>query len=98
MLSPSTIPVYKGDSGDWPFHFAFISFHMHNYGVKRCESKVERLRATHMLANHLSIAISAMSVKRESFFFEKARARRRRARMGARRPFSPLYQPVSSPY
>ena len=30
MLSPSTIPVYKGDSGDWPFHFAFISFHMHN--------------------------------------------------------------------
>ena len=44
---------------------------MHNYGVKRCESKVERLRATHMLANHLSIAISAMSVKRESIFFEK---------------------------
>ena len=68
MLSPSTIPVYKGDSGDWPFHFAFISFHMHNYGVKRCESKVERLRATHMLANHLSIAIFAMSVKRESIF------------------------------
>jgi hypothetical protein len=39
--------------------------------MKRCESKVERLRATHMLANHLSIAISAMSVKRESIFFEK---------------------------
>jgi hypothetical protein len=36
--------------------------------MKRCESKVERLRATHMLANHLSIAISAMSVKRESIF------------------------------
>ncbi len=39
--------------------------------MKRCESKVERLRATHMLANHLSIAISAMSVKRESIFSKK---------------------------
>jgi hypothetical protein len=47
---------------------------MHNYGVKRCESKVERLRATHMLANHLSIAISAMSVKRESIFSKSSRS------------------------
>ena len=88
MLSPSTILVYKGDSGDWPFHFAFISFHMHNYGVKRCESKVERLRATHMLANHLSIAISAMSVKRESIFSKKLSrdaGERARARDGAPR-------------
>ena len=61
---------------------------MHNYGVKRCESKVERLRATHMLANHLSIAISAMSVKRESIFSKKLSldaGERARARDGAPR-------------
>ena len=56
--------------------------------MKRCESKVERLRATHMLANHLSIAISAMSVKRESIFSKKLSldaGERARARDGAPR-------------
>ena len=56
--------------------------------MKRCESKVKRLRATHMLANHLSIAISAMSVKRESIFSKKLSldaGERARARDGAPR-------------
>ena len=33
MPSRSTILVYKGDSGDQPFHFAFISRHKHSKGT-----------------------------------------------------------------